>query len=95
MLDVCEDMGCELFGFEEAGDAVFVPAAAYHCGSDGGGEGGSVIVSVGLRSRWREPAALRKQLHVETARWRGCDFFTGVPAAEDPGPAPAAGGAGS
>ena len=64
----------------EAGDAVFVPAGAWHCGHDGGAADDpdgtlSVLVSLGLRSTQRDAAALTAAIARESERLRGLPFF--------------------
>ena len=61
------------------GDAVFVPAGVYHCGSDDGTSScaSSVVVSVGLRSEIRSAARLTASLRADSELWRAHHFFTG------------------
>eukprot|EP00966_Prymnesium_polylepis_P181711 4209312-Prymnesium_polylepis.2 len=64
-----------------SGDAVFVPAGTYHCGSDGAGAGGdggpSVVLSIGLRSDVRSAPLLTARLRDDSERWQMHHFFTG------------------
>ena len=59
------------------GDACFVPAGAYHCGTDAADGDTSVVLSVGFRSEVRSAAALTASLTRDSDRFRGTHFFSG------------------